>query len=114
MPHDIPYKGDVWLASIPEGQGHEQKGQRPVIIAGCEPRVAMSVIIPTTSNASAERFPHTQKLCSSKHNGLDSDSVVLVFQIRAIDDARLIHKMGALDPKEQQAIDALVKDLLRF
>lgn len=113
MSANQPRKSEVWLINIPDGEGSEQKGKRPAIIASNEPSLEMSMIIPLTSNINAERFPHTYKLMASKQNGLYSASIALVFQLRAIDNSRLEHQLGNLEQKEQYSIDALVKDMLK-
>ena len=48
----------------------------------------VNIVIPLTSNIQALRFPHTIEIKPSKKNNLDSISVGLIFQIRALDKKR--------------------------
>ena len=50
----------------------------------------MVVIIPLTSSLEILEKPNTLKITSSKQNGLDKDSVALIFQMRALDARRMI------------------------
>ncbi len=57
-------KGEIWLVEFPSTDGHEQTGNRPVIILA-DPKSNISIVIPFTSNLQALRFPHT---CGDKTN----------------------------------------------
>ena len=90
-------RGDVLLISLPATDGREQSGRRPAVavqtdIAG-EP---MLMVAPVTSNLKASRFRFTVKIEPSAGNGLSETSVIMVFQMRAIDKARIIKKLGSL------------------
>ena len=73
-------RGDVFYVSLPESQGREQSGRRPVVavqadIAG-EP---LLIIAPITTNLKATRFAFTVRLEPSEGNGLSAPSIVMVF-----------------------------------
>lgn len=104
-------KGDIWLVEIPQTNGHEQSGKRPVIII-TESNIA--IIIPFTSNIQVLRFPHTIEVEPSKSNGLTMKSVALVFQIRAIDKKRLKSKIGGLESIIIMKINKMLKNLLKI
>lgn len=59
--------------------------------------LSTTMIVPMTSNLSALRFPHTFQVDPSSQNGLVKPSVLLVFQLRAIDKRRLGNKIGHLE-----------------
>ena len=106
-------KGEIWLVEIPETNGHEQAGKRPVVVlADTESNVV--VIIPFTSSIQALRFLHTIEVEPSKENGLITKSVALIFQIRAIDKRRLKNKIGNLEISMMNKIDKMLKTLLRI
>jgi mRNA interferase MazF len=46
---------------------------------------------------SAQRFAYTKLVNRSPDNGLDEDSALLIFQLRAIDKSRLKYKIGHLE-----------------
>ncbi|MBU4202286.1 MAG: type II toxin-antitoxin system PemK/MazF family toxin [Candidatus Altiarchaeales archaeon] len=104
-------KGDVWLVQLPQTNGHEQAGTRPVVILR-ETEANIAVVIPFTSNIQALRFPHTLEIRPSKENGLKDISVALVFQIRAIDKKRLVRRAGKLSAKSLEKVDSMLKKLL--
>ena len=36
-----PSRGEIWLADLGTGRGHEQSGQRPVLVVSFEPGTIM-------------------------------------------------------------------------
>ncbi len=106
--------GDSYWADLPASDGHEQSGRRPVMIfqddgyAGSLPTV---FIIPISSSAAALRFPGTVAIPASAANGLAYDSVLLVFQLRALDRRRLRAQIGTAEQsvvtEVYQSLDAL-------
>ncbi len=106
-------KGEIWLVELPTTDSHEQAGTRPVIVL-LETEVNIVIIIPLTSNLQALRFPHTIEIKPSSLNGLNSLSVGLLFQIRAIDKIRLKNKIGDLEDSTLIQSDALIKRMLHL
>lgn len=105
--------GEIWSADIRGVVGREQAGSRPVVILADTP-TNICLIIPCTSNPKALRFPHTIQIEPSRDNGLALTSIALVFQIRAIDKARLEHRMGRCDEPNYQNIRAMLATLLQM
>lgn len=106
-------KGEIWLVELPSTDGHEQVGIRPVIILA-ETEVNIAIIVPLTSNLQALRFPHTIEVKPTKRNGLSAISIVLVFQVRAIDKMRLKKKIGDLEMMILNELDQSLKRLLNL
>jgi mRNA interferase MazF len=104
-------KGEVYLVKIPSVEGYEQQGARPAIIFSKEIANIVS-IIPLTTNQKALGYEQTLKINKSEENGLNSDSVALIFQLRAIDKKRIINKIGILNKDNLIKLDILVKKLL--
>lgn len=105
-------KGEIWLVEIPETDGHEQAGKRPVIVVA-DTSSNIVIIVPFTSNIQALRFSHTIEVEPSKENGLTAKSIALVFQIRAIDKKRLKNKIGSLENTIIKKMGNMLKDLLQ-
>jgi len=101
-------RGEIWLVDLPSSDGHEQTGMRPVIIL-VETEVNIAIIIPLTSTIQALRFPHTFEIKPSELNGLTYISVALIFQIRAIDKARLKKKIGSVEISILRELDLMLK-----
>ena len=107
--------GEVYLVEIPAMGGHEQAGYRPAIIFQSEQRLEelpTILIIPVTSKTKALAFPYTLLIKPDQENHLSSSSVALVFQLRAIDQRRLKHKIGTLKNNDITKIKGLVKDMM--
>lgn len=102
--------GAVWLVDLTDAKGHEQRGMRPAIIVGGANGLVL--VVPLTSSLSSARFSHTLPISPDPHNGLDAESVALVFQIVALDRERFRHRIGAISEQQRLAIVALIRDLL--
>ena len=106
-------KGEIWLVELPFPLGHEQTGTRPAIIMS-DLEADISIVIPLTSNIQALRFPHTLEIKKSTNNGLETDSIALVFQLRAIDKSRLRKRLGNLETTILTKIDGMIRKLLNI
>ena len=82
---------DIMTVNLPvpsDHPGHEQVGYRPATVVQTDltdASLSTTMIVPMTSNLSALRFPHTFQVDPSSQNRLVKPSVLLVFQLRAID-----------------------------
>jgi len=93
---------DIWLADLNPSKGKEPGKTRPVVIVQTDllnETHLSTLICPITTNVQSEIELLRVHL---KKNQLDKLSDVLVDQIRAIDNKRLLSKLGQLN-KEQQA-----------
>ena len=72
------------------------------------------MVVPVTGELSALRFPSTIRVEPSKANSLTMPSVLLVFQLRAIDRARIIDTIGQLEPEYVEKLDAEMRRLLNL
>jgi mRNA interferase MazF len=106
--------GDVLIIELPESDLREQSGRRPAVavqmeVAG-EP---MLVVAPITSNLAALRFAFSVRVEPSLENGLTVPSVVMVYQIRAVDKRRIIRKIGQMGEADMARIDAEIWRMLK-
>lgn len=104
-------KGDIVLVELPLVQGHEQVSQRPALLLS-ETEANIAIVIPFTSNVQALRFPHTVEIKPSKMNGLNANSIALVFHIRAIDKSRIKKHLGTLENQITKQIDQIIKKMI--
>ena len=104
--------GDIWLVDLSDAKGHEQRGDRPAIVVGSAN--GLIVVVPCTTTLSTARFSHTFSLTPTAGNGLDEESIVLVFQIVALDRIRFRHQIGMITGQQRLAIVALIRDLLKL
>lgn len=111
-------RGDIVLVNLPQtadGAGHEQVGTRPALIVhddATSETLSVVMIVPFTSNLKAQRFSHTIVVQPSKENGLTVQSVLLVFQLRAIDKQRVTRVIGHLENDLIERVNQEMKDLL--
>ncbi len=111
-------RSDVIIVDIPapsDHTGHEQIGFRPAIVVQSDvndSNLPTTLIIPFTSNLQAMRFPHTIRVNPSTLNGLSAPSVLLDFQLRAIDKSRIGRIVGRLENSYIVKLEDELKRLL--
>jgi len=111
-------RGDIVTVHLPAptGQpGHEQIGSRPALVVQTDnpaTNLPTTIIVPMTGQLEAERFPYTLRIDPSPQNGLSRSSVLLIFQMRAIDVRRLGHRVGSLERHHIQALEAEMRCLI--
>lgn len=111
-------RGDILTVDFPASPGragHEQVGSRPAIVVQTDltdASLPTTMIIPMTSNLGALRYPHTLRIDPSLQNGLTMASVILVFQVRAIDKRRLGNRIGRLEKRHLQQLETEMRHLL--
>jgi mRNA interferase MazF len=100
---------EIWLADLNPSRGTEPGKTRPVVVVQSDllNEVHLSTLIcPITTNIK----PETDILrVHLNKNQLDKLSDVLVDQIRAIDNQRLIKKLGKLNKEQQNKLKANIK-----
>ena len=106
-------RGDIWLVNLDPTVGHEIKKTRPGLIVQNDygNRNSFLTIIAPMSSQKVERvFPFEVMITARK--GLDKDSKILLNQIRAIDQKRLVRKMSCIrDEEMHQVNEALIISL---
>lgn len=104
--HNIE-RGEIYLANLNPSIGSEQSGIRPVLIIQNDMGNYYShttIIATITSNDKHKSKLSTHFFIRSR-DALTKDSVVLLEQIRTIDKARLIRKLGKLNGRELNLVD---------
>lgn len=111
-------RGDIVLVNLPQttdGAGHEQVGTRPALIVQDDvtsDTLSVIMIVPFTSNLKAQRFPRTILVEPTEENGLTMQSILLVFQLRAIDKQRITKTIGHLEDELIEKVNQEMKGLL--
>jgi len=107
-----PRRGDVWLVSLDPTVGHEIRKTRPAIIVTNDVYNAHNwvvLVVPVTSSTRAE---YDQVLISPPEGGLSNPSVTLPDQMRAVDQQRLVRRLGRLKPSTMHAVDRSLRIVL--
>jgi len=110
----VPERGEVWLEQPAKDLiGHEQLGQRPVVIvsgaginAGPWPLV---VVVPLTTR---DRGIPLHVPIQPPDGGLRTRSVALVEQVHAADRQRLVERRGRVSPAVMRDIDDRLRIVL--
>ena len=103
-------RGDIYYADLSPVVGSEQGGMRPVLIVQNDtgnkhsPTVIAAAI---TSQTGKAKLPTHIEL-NAQSVGLSRDSVILLEQIRTIDNSRLRERMGKLDDKTMNKVDSAI------
>ena len=100
---------DIWLANLNPGKGTEPGKTRPVVILQTDllnDTHLSTIVCPITTNIQPDMNILRIHL---KKSQLDQLSDVLIDQIRAIDNKRLIQRIGKLN---QDQIQLLKKNLM--
>ena len=103
---------DIWLADLNPTRGTEPGKTRPVVIVQTDllnESHPSTLVCPVTSKVNAEIQLLRVHL---KKGQLDKPSDVLVDQIRAIDNKRLIKKLAKLNREQAQTIKANIRIVL--
>ena len=87
-------RGEIWLANLNPSKGTEPGKVRPVLIIQCQELLdahhPSTLIIPLTTNLIDNAEPLRLRIRSG--GNLNQDSDLLIDQIRAIDNIRLINE----------------------
>ncbi len=102
-----PRRGEVYLVNFDPTIGREIKKTRPALILQNDIANRWSpitIVAAITSRFIVPLYP-TEVLVKTPEGGLETDSVVLTNQIRSIDRARLMRKIGTLKPATTEAVN---------
>jgi mRNA interferase MazF len=88
-----PMRGEIWLADLGTGRGHEQSGQRPVLIASDDAFNAglagLVMVVPLSSKIAKSKNIPAHIRVDPPEGGLKMASVILCDQLRTISKDRL-------------------------
>jgi mRNA interferase MazF len=106
-------RGDVYLAALGEPIGHEQAGDRPVLIVSAPAWLNTSppviAVVPLTRSY-RDRSTHVE--IEAGTSGLAATSYAKCEDIRAISPNRLRYKFGEADALVMARVDTLLRRLL--
>ena len=111
-------RGDIVRVDLPPPQGvqgHEQIGERPAMIVQCDAAIqnlSTVLVIPFTRNRDALRFFGSVAVPATQANGLQCDSVALIYQLRVIDKNRIRRVDGQIEDDILRQIEVAVSTLL--
>ena len=107
---------EIWLADLNPGLGTEAGKIRPVLIVqtdGLNGHHASTIVCPITTNVRPQ--PNHLRVSMVKGDGgLKQKSDVMIDQLRAIDNSRLIRKVGILPQPKVAIVELALKNILQL
>ncbi len=109
----VPTRGEVWLADLDPGFGHEQAGRRPVLVVSVDPfnggLSGLAVVAPITSRL---RNIPLHVPVKPPEGGLRVASSILCDAVRSIDRRRLIGRWGTVSPATMLDVEDRLRRLM--
>jgi len=108
-------RGDIWLADLNPRRGTEPGKTRPVLIVQCQALLdaghPSTLVVPLTTKLTDDAEPLRIRVPASGR--LPHNSDLLIDQLRAIDNRRLVEGPLARLPRQQMArVSAAVREVL--
>ncbi len=106
-----PKRGEIYLVNFDPTTGSEIKKTRPALILQNDTANRWSpitIVAAITSHHFEEPLYPTEVLLKAPEGRLETDSVVLLNQIRSIDKRRLVKRLGALKPETMTRVEQAI------
>jgi len=88
-----PIRGEIWLADLGTGRGHEQSGRRPALIVSDDAFNAglagLVMVVPLTSKVAKSKNIPAHIPVAPPEGGLKTHSAILCDQLRTLSRDRL-------------------------
>lgn len=108
-----PERGEVWYANLDPVRGHEQAGQRPVLIISAtqfnEGPAGLAIVVPLTTR---DRGIFYHVGIEPEEGGIARRSMIKCEDIRSIDQRRLTSRLGAVSDVTMAAVEKKLRALL--
>ena len=91
---------DIILVSLSPTVGHEQCGTRPAVVVSAEAYHVSGMCLMCPLTQKLKKFFGDVILKPNQENKLDKESEILVGQIRAVDQKRIIKNIGKISDNE--------------
>jgi mRNA-degrading endonuclease toxin of MazEF toxin-antitoxin module len=102
----------VNLGTIRDVEGHEQALTRPCLVIKPLNVLELATVLPLSTRKPPRAAGSPVKITKGTTN-LNSDSFVLIHQIRTLSHQRMIHEIGQLPIKQFEHIQHALQDFLR-
>jgi len=112
-----PVRGEIWLADLGTGRGHEQSGLRPVLVVSDDAFNAglagLVITAPLTSKLAKSKNIPAHIRVDPPEGGLKTSSVILCDQLRTISKDRLGKSpWGTISAATLAAVEKVLRVLL--
>jgi mRNA interferase MazF len=111
----MPERGEVWLANLNPRRGTEAGKTRPVLIVQAQALIdaghPSTLIVPLTTNLVSEAEP--LRIRVPAQSALRRDSDLLIDQLRAVDNRRLVEgPLARLDDSMMERVTVAIREVL--
>jgi mRNA interferase MazF len=99
-------QGDIYWVGLNPVKGHEQSGIRPVLVLQnnlLNQHLSTVLVAPLTTNLTAKGLLTTYFIEKGTAK-LKQSSIVLLYQLRAVDKSRFTKKIGQVEEKQMTEI----------
>lgn len=108
-----PRRGELWLVALGTARAGEPGKQRPAVIVSSDELLAgvtdeLVVVVPVSSSRS--QTPLRPSIAPAE--GVDVDGVAVCRGIRAVARARLMQRLGAVEPDTLREIERALSHIL--
>ncbi len=112
-----PMRGEIWLADLSAGRGHEQAGQRPVLIVSDDAfnngLAGLIMVVPLTSKTQKSKNIPAHIPITPPEGGLKTPSMILCDQLRTISKDRVgKNAWGAVSTQTLADVETVLRNLL--
>jgi mRNA interferase MazF len=111
----MPERGAIWLANLNPRRGTEAGKTRPVLIVQAQALIdaghPSTLIVPLTTNLVSEAEPLRLRVLAQ--SALRRDSDLLIDQLRAVDNRRLVEgPLARLDESMMERVAVAIREVL--
>jgi mRNA interferase MazF len=112
-----PQRGEIWLVHLGSGLGHEQAGQRPVLVVSDDAFNAgpagLVMVVPLTSKVAKSKNIPAHIRVDPPEGGLRTPSVILCDQVRTLSKDRLGNApWGSISASTLAEVEKILRVLL--
>ena len=102
-----PRRGEVYVVRFDRAEGAEIKKTRPALILQNDigNKHSPATIVAAISSRAAQTLYPVEVLVATGEGGLDRESVIKLDQLRTLDKARLMRRLGKLKPATMRQVD---------
>lgn len=113
----LPRRGEIWLVNLDPTIGAEIKKTRPAVIISSDSvgKLPVKLIVPVTDwkDAFAYNLWHV-RVDPDARNGLSKTSAADALQVRAVDQRRLVKRLGRLSAQEVEDVAAAIAMVVEY
>lgn len=110
-------RGEVWLVNLDPTLGQEIRKTRPAVVVSSNSigKLPLKILVPITDWKPAYAgYPWMIRLDPDRNNGLTKKSGADTFQVRSVDQSRLVKKLGWLPEPVMEEITAGISICIEY